>query len=114
MSTTAWTLTSWPPARPRRPHRHPRRCTIEETQHAHGLPLVVLGRLVCKGGEPTPVLGCPICALITAWVATVKPVLAKQAQAQPVGDTQTETQAQKRKRPSRGTESAAGSETATL
>jgi hypothetical protein len=27
---------------------------IEETQHDHGSPLVVLGCLVGKGGEPTP------------------------------------------------------------
>jgi hypothetical protein len=40
------------------------------------LPLVVLGCLVCKGERP-PVLVCPICALITAWVVTVKPALAK-------------------------------------
>jgi hypothetical protein len=39
----------------------------------------VLGCLVCKGGEPTPVLVCPVCALLTARVVTVQPALAKQA-----------------------------------
>jgi hypothetical protein len=50
---------------------------IEETQHAHGWPLVVLGCLVRKG-ERLPGVGLPDRAPITARVATATPTLAKQ------------------------------------
>jgi hypothetical protein len=55
---------------------------IEETQHAHGWPLVVLGCLVRKGerlpGVGLPGVGLPDRAPITARVATATPTPAKQ------------------------------------
>jgi hypothetical protein len=50
---------------------------IEETQHAHGWPLVLLGCLV-RRGERLPGVGLPDRAPITDRVATATPTLAKQ------------------------------------
>lgn len=53
--------------------------SIEDTEHTHGSPLVVLTCLVCKGGDETPVLVCPTCALVAARVAATKPALVETA-----------------------------------
>ena len=53
--------------------------SIEETEHAHGSPLVVLACLVCKDGDETPVLVCPTCALVAARVAAPEPALVGSA-----------------------------------
>jgi hypothetical protein len=66
---------------------------IEETQHAHGWPLGVLGCLLCKGGEPTPVLVCPIARRSPPGSPPPRRRW-PSSQAQPAVDTKTEPQAQ--------------------
>jgi hypothetical protein len=58
---------------------------IEDTDHDHGAPLVVLTCPVCKGGNETPVLVCPTCALVAARVAAPKAALVETARRNKAG-----------------------------